>query len=216
MHKITRRELIQAQVALFAAILLQVIVSYVNHGIFFGSQTLIIGTEIALALIIGFTVNAQRAHDRGLHHNAALVLLGLISAANISSLITVLHMLVTGNTDVSGLELLSSAMAIFMTNIIVFALWYWEIDSPGLTRRRWTKSDKDFQFMQQNRPEEFKDWRPEFLDYLYLSLTNAVNFAPADTRPITHAAKMLMGSQAIISVLTLALVLARSVSILGS
>lgn len=216
MHKITRRELIQAQIALFVAILLQIVVSYTNHGIFFGSQTFIIGTEIALALIIGFTVNAQKMHARGVHHNAALVLLGLISAANISSLVIVLHMLVTGDTILDGLELLSSAMAIFMTNIIVYALWYWEIDSPGLTRQRWSKADKDFQFMQQNRPSEFADWRPEFVDYLYLSLTNAVNFAPADTKPITHAAKMLMGSQAIISVLTLALVLARSVSILGA
>jgi len=207
---------VQAQIALFVAILLQIVVSYLNHGIFSGSQTLIIGTEIALALIIGFTVNAQRMHARGVHHNAALVLLGLISAANISSLVIVLHMLVMSNTIVSGLELLSSAMAIFLTNIIVFALWYWEIDSPGLTRKRWSRSDKDFQFLQQNRPEEFTNWRPEFLDYLYLSLTNAVNFAPADTKPITHAAKLLMGLQAIISVLTLALVLARSVSILGS
>lgn len=216
MHKITRRELIQAQVALFVAILLQVVVSYMNHGIFFGSQTFIIGTEIALALIIGFTVNAQRAHARGVHHNMALILLGLISAANISSLVIVLHMLITGNTVVSGLELLSSAMAIFMTNIIVYALWYWEIDSPGLTRQRWSKADKDFQFVQQDMKDDFPNWRPQFVDYLYLSLTNAVNFAPADTKPVTHAAKLLMGSQAIIAVLTLALVLARSVSILGS
>lgn len=216
MHKITRRELIQAQIALFVAILLQLVVSYTNHGIFFGSQTLIIGTEIGLALIIGFTANAQKMHAHGVHHNAALILLGLISAANMSSLLIVLHMLITGDTVLDGLELLSSALAIFLTNIIVYALWYWEIDSPGLTRQRWSKSDKDFQFMQQDRPEEFVNWKPEFVDYIYLSLTNAVNFAPADTRPVTHAAKLLMGSQAVISVLTLALVLARSVSILGS
>ena len=70
--------------------------------------------------------------------------------------------------------------------------------------------------MQQDRPKEFKDWRPTYLDYLYLSVTNAINFAPADTKPVTHAAKLLMGTQALVSVFTLALVVARSVSIIGT
>jgi uncharacterized membrane protein len=102
-----------------------------------------------------------------------------------------------------------------MTNIIVFAMWYWEIDSPGLTRTKWSVHDKDFQFTQQNMKKEFPNWQPEFIDYLYLSTTNAINFAPADTKPLTRSAKLLMGSQALISVFTLALVIARSVSILG-
>lgn len=215
MNRITRRELFQAQTALFVAILLQVVVSYINHGIFFGAQTFIIGTEIALALIIGFTVNAQKMHSRGIHHNAALVLLGLITAANMSSLIVVLHILIVGTASVDGFELLSSALAILLTNVIVFALWYWEIDSPGLTRQKWSKYDKDFQFTQQDLKHEFPNWKPEFVDYLYLSLSNAVNFAASDTRPLTHAAKALMGTQAIVSVLTLALVLARAVWFLG-
>jgi uncharacterized membrane protein len=94
-------------------------------------------------------------------------------------------------------------------------LWYWEIDSPGLTRTHWSKHNKDFQFTQQDMQTEFPSWQPQFLDYLFLSVSNAVNFAPADTRPLTHQAKMLMSSQSLISVFTLALVVARSVSILG-
>jgi uncharacterized membrane protein len=216
MQKITRQEILQVQIALFVAIALQVIVWRVNHGIFSGPQTLIVVTELALALTIGFTVNKPKRRIRNIHHNGSLILLALISAANISSLAVVLNMLVLGSESVSGLELLSSAIAIFITNIIVFALWYWEIDSPGLTQRRWSHNDKDFQFIQQDKNKEFKKWRPEFADYLYLSLTNAINFAPADTRPLTRGAKLLMGSQALVSVFTLALVLARSVSILGS
>jgi uncharacterized membrane protein len=95
-------------------------------------------------------------------------------------------------------------------------LWYWEIDSPGLSGKRWSKHDKDFQFTQQDMKSEFPNWSPEFGDYLYLSVTNALNFAPADTRPITRQAKYLMAGQAVVSVFTLALVIARSVSILGS
>lgn len=215
MYRISRTELLQVQVALLIAIVLQVVVWKLNHGIFSVPQALIVGTELVLALTIGFTVNKSKRKVRNIHHNASLILLALITAANISSLAIVLRMLVIDHAVVNGMELLSSALAIFMTNIIVFALWYWEVDSPGLTQRRWSHSDKDFQFIQQDMDKEFKQWRPEFGDYLYLSLTNAINFAPADTRPLTRSAKMLMGAQALVSVFTLALVLARAVSILG-
>ncbi|MDB5186158.1 MAG: putative rane protein [Candidatus Saccharibacteria bacterium] len=216
LHKISRRELVQAQMGLFIAIALQVIVSRLNHELLVGPQSFIIPIEIILAILIGFTVNRRRSHERGLHHTFALTLLALISVANISSLVLVLNSLVVSHASVSGLELLSSAIAIFMTNIIVYALWYWEIDSPGMTRKRWSKEDKDFQFTQQDMKDEFPDWQPAFLDYLYLSVTNAINFAAADARPLTHASKLLMASQALISVFTLALVVARSVSILGT
>lgn len=214
-HRITSRELVHAQIALFVAIALQAAVGLMNHQLLIGHY-IVIPTEIVLAVLIALTVNAESAHKRGLHHSFALALLGLISFANITSLVLVLEDLVGGNKAVSGMELLTSAIAIFITNIIVFTLWYWEIDSPGLTRKRWSTMDKDFQFAQQDRLREFPGWRPSFVDYLYLSLTNAINFAPADARPLTHAAKLLMGTQALVSVFTLALVVARSVSILGS
>jgi hypothetical protein len=187
-----------------------------NGELLVGPQYLLVATEIIFAVVISFTVNMRTMHERGVNHLLAIVLLGAISVANVSSLILVLHSLIVTHTAFSGPELLASALAIFLTNIIVYALWYWEIDSPGLSRKRWSKNDKDFQFIQQDMKEDFPGWKSEFLDYMYLSLTNAINFAPADTRPLTHGAKLLMGSQALISVLTLALVIARSVSILGN
>lgn len=215
MLRISKRELIQAQIALFVAFALQLVVWKINDELLVGPQYLLIPTEILLAILIGFTVN-MRVRLRTLNHLLAVILLALISLANVSSLVLVLHSLVIAHVAVTGPELLASAIAIFITNIIVFALWYWEIDSPGLTRKRWSKHDKDFQFTQQDMPKDFPDWRAEFLDYLYLSVTNAINFAAADSRPLTHSAKLLMGSQALISVFTLALVIARSVSILGA
>jgi uncharacterized membrane protein len=216
LHRITKRELIQAQIALFVAIALQVLVWKINHELLIGPQYLIIPTELVLAVSIGFTVNLQTAHRTGVHHAFAIGLPALITVANASSLVLVLDSLIVGHATVSGTELLASAVAIFMTNIIVFALWYWEIDSPGLSRTRWSKNDKDFQFTQQDMKQDFPDWQPQFIDYLFLSVTNAINFAPSDARPLTHMAKVLMGSQALISIFTLALVIARSVSILGS
>ena len=144
------------------------------------------------------------------------MLLALISISNISPLMLVLNSLIVGSSHLSGYVLLVSAVAIFLTNIIVFGLWYWEIDSPGLSGSKWSKHDKDFQFTQQDLGSSYTDWQPRFPDYLYLSITNAINFAPSDTRPLTGQAKLLMGTQSLVSVLVLALVIARSVSILGS
>jgi uncharacterized membrane protein len=212
---ISRRELIQAQIGLFIAIALQVLVWKINDELLLGPQYLLIPAEILLAILISFTVNMRTVRRRAMNHVLAITLLALMSIANVSSLMLVLNELIIVHAAVSGPELLASAIAIFITNIIVYALWYWEVDSPGLSRKRWSKNDQDFQFTQQERKEEFPVWRPEFLDYLYVSTTNAINFAPADARPLTHGAKLLMGSQALISVFTLALLVARSVSILN-
>ena len=164
---------------------------------------------------MAFTVNWRR-DSFGPHHLFSGALLGLISVANLSALILVLKNLVADHAVANGTELLATAVVIFLTNVIVYALWYWEIDSPGLTRTRWSIHEKDFQFPQYDRPAEFPNWQPEFGDFLYLSVTNAVNFAPADTVPLTRQVKFLMASQSLISVFTLALLVARSVSILGA
>lgn len=213
---IANRERLQAQCALIVAIGLQIAVWKINNELLFGPQLLIIATELALAVVIGLGSNIDSIRKIGFHHSFASILLALLSLANIASLGFVLNALIITHVALSGNELLVSAIAIFMTNIIVYALWYWEIDSPGLSGHRWSKQDKDFQFTQHDLKQDYPGWQAEFIDYLYLSVTNAINFAPADARPVTHGAKLLMGSQALVSSFTLALVIARSVSILGS
>lgn len=213
--QITKKELIHAQLALVTAIILQVIVLWVTNSLSLGPQYLLIATELGMAVLLLSSLNVHNPSSKNLQKMTAGSLLGFISFANIGTLLFVLYALIIDHAVVSGAELLASAIAIFLTNIIVYALWYWEIDSPGLTSKRWSKHDKDFQFTQQDMKDEFPRWRPEFIDYLYLSITNAVNFAPADTKPLTRAAKLLMASQALVSVFTIALVIARSVSILG-
>jgi uncharacterized membrane protein len=215
LQRIAKRELVHAQLALFVAISLQVAVWEINHELLIGPQYIIIPAEIFLAIVLGFVARVHSARRLGVSHILAVILLALLSLANLSSLILVLQSLIITHESITGQALLASAIAIFMTNIIVFALWYWEIDSPGLTRKRWSKYDQDFQFTQQDLKKDYPGWRAEFLDYLYLSVTNAINFAAADARPLTHGAKLLMGSQALVSVFTLALLVARSVSILG-
>lgn len=215
-RSISEAEIFQALFALLAAVSLQILTTRFGANIVPGSHYFIVFAELVLAILLVFTINIKRARVWGLHHVFAIGLLGLISVANITGLVFVLNSLIVGHGALAGEQLLASAVTIFLTNIIVFALWYWEIDSPGLTNSRWSKNDKDFQFTQQDLPAEFPGWQPQFGDYLYLSVTNAVNFAPADSRPVTLQAKMLMALQALVSVFTLALVIARSVSILGS
>lgn len=212
--RLSKSELTQAQIALFVAIILQIAVWQLNHRVFSDFQYIVIVAQLVLALILGFTTSVKSLRGRAVQHNTATILIGLVTLANFASLAVVIYALLQGQIA-NGLTLLGSAIAIFFTNVIVYALWYWEIDSPGLTNRRWTTSDKDFQFVQQDMPEEFPSWRPRFVDYLYISVINSLNGATPSAHPLTGNAKMLMATQAVISVLTLALVVARSVGILG-
>lgn len=136
----------------------------------------------------------------------AIALLALISIANLVSLSLVISALF-GGLAIDGHSLLISSVAIYLTNIIVFGLWYWELDN---TRQ----AVPDFLFPQQTNEKIDPKWKPTFFDYLYISVTNATAFSPTDTMPLTHRAKMLMGFQSVISLLTVALVVARAVNIL--
>ena len=212
--KLSKSELIQAQVALLVAIILQIVVWRINHGVFSNFQYVVVITEVVLALLLSLSSGAGGSRGRSIQHTVATVLIALVTLANFASLAVVIYALTQGHAT-GGAALLCSAIAILFTNIIVYALWYWEIDSPGLTNHRWSKADKDFQFTQQNNPSEFAGWRPRFIDYLYISVINSLNGASLGAQPLTSHAKTLMGTQAVISILTLALVVARSVGILG-
>jgi len=96
-------------------------------------------------------------------------------------------------------------MAIYLTNIIVFGLWYWELDNTRV-------EVADFLFPQMaTKPS----WRPTFFDYVYVSITNATAFSPTDTLPLTHRAKFLMTLQSVTSLAIVVLVTARAVNILS-
>lgn len=215
MPHVSRSELFLAQLVLYIAVGLQVSTWITSGDLSYGPHPLIIISELVLVTLLGLSARHPEALKRSVYRTLSFAMLGLISAENISSVIIVLRLLITESNLINGYNLLASAIAIFLTNIIVFALWYWEIDSPGLSGKKWSKHDKDFQFTQQDLSQEFKDWQPAFPDYLYLSVTNAINFAPADARPLTHQAKLLMGVQSLVSVSIVALIIARSVSILG-
>ena len=107
-------------------------------------------------------------------------------------------------------------MLIWLTNFLIFALWYWELDRGGPGKRAaGHDAAPDFLFPQMSDDRiEPRDWRPQFIDYLYVSLTNATAFSPTDTMPLSRMAKTIMGVQAIVSLVTLGLIISRAVNIL--
>lgn len=147
----------------------------------------------------------------------SLVLVALVSADNALSSLLLVGRIVSGNAGADARSLLASGGSIWVTNVIVYGVWYWQMDRGGpRARAAAVQVAPDFMFPQMQVTEVApKDWRPYFLDYLYVSFTNATAFSPTDTMPLTRRAKSLMALQSLVSLVTVALVLARAVNILG-
>ena len=127
-----------------------------------------------------------------------------------------MHELIARSSEMSGRQLLAGALTVWSSNVIVFALWYWELDRGGPRRREADGGDTpDFLFPQMTDAKDLMPgWQPAFSDYLYTSSTNATAFSPTDTMPITGMAKLLMSAQSLSSFVLVVLVTARAVNIL--
>lgn len=169
------------------------------------------------ALLIPLTVRAPYRHreEVRLVRSASLLLIALVNLANVASLGLLVHVVLTGGV-VTGRQLVFSGIQIWLTLILVFALWYWELDRGGPALRRHTgQRNPDFLFPQMATHELGQtDWLPGFVDYLYLSFTNATAFSPTDTMPLTSRAKALMLIEALASITTVVMVAGRAVNIL--
>jgi hypothetical protein len=145
-----------------------------------------------------------------------LLLAALISFANAWSVVGLTVGLVRGTEGENAGPLLVTGGVIWLTNVIVFGLWYWEFDRGGpAARALGIRQYPDFQFVQMTSPELAPpDWEPAFADYLYLAFTNATAFSPTDVMPLSRWAKLAMTLQSVISVVTVALIVARAVNIL--
>ncbi len=168
-------------------------------------------------LLIGLALASprelEREHPR--RRSMALSLTALVSAANITSLVLLSHELL-GQGIKNGRQLIVAGALIWLTNVLIFGLWYWETDRGGPGKRAAGQDGPpDFLFSQMNDDRvEPAGWRPQFIDYLYVSLTNATAFSPTDTMPLSPMAKAIMGIQSLVSLVTIGLVVARAVNIL--
>jgi uncharacterized membrane protein len=167
---------------------------------------------ILLALFVAGPPRLVR-HSTGLHATA-LALVGLVSADTAASAGLLVREIVTGTAD-SAPRLLLQGVAIWLTNVIAFGLWYWQFDRGGpVARAQATRKHPDLLFPQMQQPDiAAPDWEPTFFDYLYTSFTNATAFSPTDTMPLSRWAKAMFLLQSAISLVTVALVISRAVNI---
>ncbi len=173
--------------------------------------------ELALLLALTLTAPRRRPGETRPLRYGAVTLIALANAANVVSLALLVDGLLHSGGRNGG-QLLLSSIDIWLTNVLVFALWYWELDRGGPDERLHPQRRRpDFLFPQMTTPHCARaGWTPTFMDYLYVAFTNATAFSPTDTQPLTPIAKALMTIQALASLLTIALVAARAVNILGS
>jgi uncharacterized membrane protein len=180
--------------------------------------TLLVLLALGLIRTSGRLARALDWGPQALHltrRRLALTTIAIVSAANAASIILLVHLLVNG-AHATASTLLRAAVHMWVVNVLLFALWYWQLDGGGpLNRPTCVPRQRDFLFPQHTEPAlADSGWQPEFLDYLYVSFTNAAAFSPTDTMPLSRWAKMLMLVQSAISLSLAVMVVARAVNIL--
>ena len=187
------------------------------HALIMGPRWLVPGVEGVLLLGLIITT-PTRHHKQSARLRAVIVcLVGLVSLTTLISLILLARFLLDGS-HARGHALLFAGAVLWLTNVLIFGIWYWELDRGGPARRLAqgnASTPPDFLFSQLAQPELAPGWRPGFVDYLYTSYTNATAFSPTDTMPLSAMAKLLMAIQSLIALTTILLVVARAVNVLG-
>ena len=171
--------------------------------------------ELVLATGILFSGSSRITEHKNHIWILGVVLNSMMSIINIATLVNLIEQLLNrGFTN--PIQILFSGGNIWISNVIIFSLWYWEFDSGGAGRRATNKPEfPDFMFAQLENPHLAPGgWRPHYIDYLYLSLTNASAFSPTDVLPLARWAKLLMALQSITSLFTVVLIIARAINTL--
>ncbi|MDP9025850.1 MAG: hypothetical protein M3N13_10810 [Candidatus Eremiobacteraeota bacterium] len=183
---------------------------------------------LVLVLLVPLLVlGSHRARLSMLIRSCSIGLIATLNFFNIASVVLLIRDLVAGapgHHTITAIDLLSGGGLIWATNVIVFALWFWEFDSDGPDARVKVASAREFEGADFLWPQMSLDparlacadraWKPRLVDYVYLSFTNALAVSPTDTMPLSRWAKMLMLVESLISFTTVGLILARSVNIL--
>jgi uncharacterized membrane protein len=196
-----------------------------KQAAFFGDiRWIVAGLTVALFAVLLLALPAgpiAQMLDVGAHRLRVgrrvlvLTITALLSVANAASIYVLVHVLVNGGQVVAS-PLLRAAVHLWCVNVLLFALWFWQLDAGGPAKRPTAGIlERDFYFPQQSDPALFGEtWRPTFLDYLFVSYTNSAAFSPTDTMPLSRWAKMLMLVQSAISLTLGLMVVARAVNIL--
>lgn len=167
-------------------------------------------------IIVGISVHKTRWMR--IEHTVILLFCFLGCVGNIASLMTLARAMIHRPAELTGLQLLSSSIGIWISNVLVFTLAYWQIDRGGpQARMNNTARLPDWHFPQQDFPLELPaGWRPSFIDYLFLGFSTATAFSMTEAAPLTPRAKILMMIESMVALVTIVVVGARAINILGS
>jgi hypothetical protein len=177
-----------------------------------GDPWLVPAAEVALLLgLILTTPRPPTEHDQN-RRVLRMGLVGAVSAANVVSLLSLGQLLLDGS-NVSGRALLVGGVLLWLTAVLLFGIWFWELDRGGPVRRLvGEEQTPDFLFPPMAN-DDFApaNWEPQLSDYLYLSFTNAAAFSPAESVPLSRAAKVLMALQTLGSLMTMVITVSYAV-----
>ena len=176
---------------------------------------------LGIALIVPMAaVMLSRAKERWLliERTVTLIYCVVLGSAIVAGLALLIGEMVRRSGEISGVALLTSSVALWVLNVLTFSLLYWQIDRGGPeTRANHASPRPDWLFPQEGAPRDVPpDWRPTFVDYLFLGYSTATAFSTTDVMPLTSRAKMLMMLESTISLATIVAVMSRAINILGS
>jgi hypothetical protein len=173
-----------------------------------------------IVILLVPTVLSHRVGRYSLNRTLGMIINGIITLALIGSVILLVRTLPTHRS--SPLQLLRSGGLLWLTNVIVFALWYWRLDGGGPTKRHKEKKfgSTSFLFPQMQIPQDERaqfacaHWRPRFVDYLFVAFTQSSTFGPTDSPLLARWAKVLAMIQILISLTIVVLLISRAIGVL--
>lgn len=202
----------QLVVATLGALMIGVLFILLPDRLTIGPRWLVLALEVVLlapSLFAG--VLARRHLPFRIARSLAIGLLVLVTAGLVISVFE----MITQLSALRGPTLLKTGASLYAINVLVFAVWYWEIDHGGPFKRLTSKRIAiDFQFPQQAAGNPTR-WLPGFVDYLFLAFCTSTALSPADTVPLTRRAKALMMTQSVIALIVLAIIVGRSINVLS-
>ncbi|UFS97870.1 hypothetical protein [Nocardia huaxiensis] len=199
-----------------AVVGIMVLQYYLPERFTFGPRWLVPGIGFVLLVVLIAVSPVRLDREEVWLRRFSLCLDALLGFAMVWSVWHLVVGLVDGSVANEPAALLTTGAGVWLTNVLVFGLWYWGLDRGGPAARAHNRQEyPDFLFVQmQNQALTDPEWEPQFPDYLYLSFTNATAFSPTDVMPMSRWAKALMMAQSAIALVTMSLVIARAINVL--
>jgi hypothetical protein len=180
---------------------------------------LYVAGTIVLAPMAAVAFSAAKTRWIHIERTVTLLFVAIVAAGTLTALTYLIIAMIRGSDEMQGITLLTSSVALWVSNVLMFSLLYWQIDrgGPGV-RASGMRPRPDWLFPQEGAPSEDlpPGWRPTFVDYLFLAFSTATAFSPTDVLPLSHRAKMMMMVESAISLVTIVVVAARAIGVLGS